>query len=162
MAQKVGFFEDVFEQGGQIVKQTAKQIVNAPAAGVKTAANQVAPGLTPPADSENSPDNKKQQQKPIAQQAGSVVKGFAKAAATQVAPITEDSPDLKKPLSQPKSMGDQIKQQVKAQNPEEISKEQTDLAQVRQELHHQYYQNLINRPKPKEEKAGERVERQEK
>lgn len=47
-----------------------------------------------------------------------------------------------------------------AKNPEE-TKEQK-LAKLRQELHANYYQNLINPPKPKEEKAAEKVEREKK
>ena len=160
MPDKVGFFDDVFEQGGQIASQAGKQLD--PKTAVTSALNQVAPGLTPPANGEDSPDNKKLQQKPLAQKVVSAPKSFIKAAAGQIAPATEDSPDVKKPISQPKSVSDLITQQLKPENPQEASREQADLAKVRQELHSNYYQNLVNRPKPKEEKPAERVEREEK
>jgi len=129
MADKIGFFDEAFEQGGKIVKQTAKQIAGAPAAGVKTAMNQVAPGLTPQVGdeaSENSPDNKKSAQK--------------------------------KPRSSPTS---NLRQQIKP-TPQKAAEEQVKLQKIRQELHSSYYQNLVNRPKPKDERAAEKVEREEK
>lgn len=129
MANRIGFFDEVLEQGGKIVKQTAKQIASAPSAGVKTAMTQVAPDLTPQAGekvSEDSPDNKKSSQK-------------------------------KTPLKPTSN----LKQQVKP-DPQKTAEEQAKITKVRQELHSSYYQNLINRPKPKEERTAEKVEREEK
>jgi hypothetical protein len=134
MADKVGFFDEAFEQGKQIVKQAGKQVAGLPGSTVKTAVSQVAPNLLSQSDSqddlENSPDNKKNsQQKPI-----NVVKNT--------------STILKGQFIKPK--------------PEQILQEQTELLKVRQELHQNYYQDLVSRPKPNEERASEKVEREEK
>lgn len=47
------------------------------------------------------------------------------------------------------------------QKPPEETKEQK-LAKLRQELHSNYYQRLVNSPKPPEEKPAEKVEREKK
>lgn len=124
---KPGILDEVFEQGGQIIKKTAKQIASAPTSGVKTAASQVVPGLTPATDEETSPDKQKQQNQ-------------------------QKTPP--KPTSN-------LSQQLKP-DPVKAQEEQAVLAKVRQELHAKYYQSLVNRPKPKEERPAEKVEREEK
>ena len=115
----------------------------------------------------------------VFEQGGQIVQGtgkhiknapsnIAKTVVSQVAPSvpipTENSPDNKKqqkPINAPaKSLGQVLKQQIKP-TPQDVAKEQAELQKVRQELHQKYYQNLVNRPKPKEEAPAERVERQE-
>ncbi len=130
MSGKIGFFDDAFEQGGQIVKGVAKNIANAPKAAAQTAASQVAPGLTP----------------------------------TPTPPPQEDVEQIQKQNSQNSKTApsDDKKPQI---NPEDVAKKdaekKVELEKVRQELHANYYQGLVNRPK-KEERAGEKVEREEK
>lgn len=129
---KPGILDEVFEQGGQVVKKTAKQIAGAPKSAVKTAVSQVAPSLT----QTNQPQE-----------------------------AVEDSPDLKKqgqnqqkPQQKPTS---NLSQQLKP-DPAKAAEEQATLSKVRQELHANYYRNLVNRPKPKDERAAEKVEKEEK
>ncbi len=134
MPDKVGFFDDAFEQGKQIVKQTGQQVANLPNAAAQIAGNQVAPSLisTPQAASEvseNSPDSKKSQ------------------TSKTVNPPQNNSTILRGQFIKPK--------------PEQVAKEQAELAKVRQELHADYYQKLVTPPKKQEEKAAQRVERQE-
>ena len=51
-----------------------------------------------------------------------------------------------------------------AQTPQGVKEadDKQKLEKLRQELHGQYYQNLVNRPKPKEERPAEKAEREEK
>jgi len=58
---KPGILDDVFEQGGQIVKNTAKQLD--PKAAGKATVSQVAPTLTHSGDQGTEKTNQQQQQK---------------------------------------------------------------------------------------------------
>ena len=130
------FFEDVFEQGGKITNQVGKQMNITPGSVAKKLGNQVMPGLTP----KSTPGTDK----------------------------TEESPDNKKgqkqsnPITPPKNTNQILKGQFIKPKPEEIIKEQQSLQKVRQELHQNYYQGLVNRPKPKEEPVAEKLQREEK
>lgn len=123
-----GIIGEVLEQGGQVIKATAKQVAGVPKSAAQTAVSQIAPGLS--SDSEESSDNQKQAQKPQAtQQAGSVSNSIK----NQINPASQKSPE-----------------------------DQAKIEKIRQELHSNYYQNLINPPKAKEEPVAEKLEAEDK
>lgn len=54
------------------------------------------------------------------------------------------------------------KQEQKANQPPKKLEDEEKIQKLRRELHAKYYQNLVNPPKPKEERQAEKVEREKK
>lgn len=135
MIRKGSVFGEILEQGGSIVKQTGKQAVKLPSDLAKTAATQTgaAPQVADQGKSVDTTVQKKQREE--------LVKGLygisdKKQTQGKTAPASDQPPQQK--------------------TPEELQK----LAELRQRLHSEYYQRLVNPPKPKEERPAEKVERE--
>lgn len=133
MSDNNGIFGEILEQGASVVKQTVKQVAKTPSDLAKAGAKQVIP-----------------LRQGSAGQADKVQSDIEEKAKTK-----EFVKDLYKP-------GEKVQSGKKdaSQKPEE-TKEQK-LAKLRQELHANYYQRLVNAPKPSEEKPAEKVEREKK
>ena len=56
------------------------------------------------------------------------------------------------------SATDEFRKQIKDKTPEEQKK----LMELRQQLHGQYYQNLVNPPKQQEDRPAQKIEREKK
>lgn len=93
----------------------------------------------------------------LAKAAGSQVRGSDKSSG-QVPPVDEkaETKEFVKELYKP---SDPAKNPQKAEKAQEETEEQK-LAKLRQELHANYYQSLINPPKAPEEKKTEKIERE--
>jgi hypothetical protein len=132
--------DDSLSSAAQIAKQTAKQVVKAPAELGKEAFSQVAGSTN--TQVEVNPDAQKQTQ--------DFVKGL-------YAPTDKSEP--KKGENNSPEMDREFQKSLEGKTPEEQQK----LIQLRNQLHQQYYQQLTTREKTQEEveRPKERVERLE-
>lgn len=134
MSDNNGIFGEILEQGTSVVKQTVKQAAKTPSDLAKAGAKQVI-----------------SLRQGSAGQADKVQSDIDEKAKTE-----EFVKDLYKPSGKP-----ELNKKGSVQKPPEETKEQK-LAKLRQELHSNYYQRLVNPPKPPEEKPAEKVEREKK
>lgn len=139
MAGKIGFFDEVGEMMQEELGQAGK-----------AAKQQVTGKSGQQGNTQNAPQQGQQQpQGQIPQDQGQAIE---QGAAQQNQGQTDDI------VKQLYGSGDAVSQgEVKAKELEDKQKEEA----LRQSLHSDYYQNLTNRPKPQEERLGEKVEREE-
>lgn len=134
MIDKSGMLGEILEEGASLVKQTVKQVAKTPGDLAKAGAKQM---------------------KGSTDQVQGQVQDEQKLKSDEKAKTEEFVKDLYKPSGKT-----QTKDNAQPGKIEE-TKEQK-LAKLRQELHANYYQRLINPPKQKEEKPAEKVEREKK
>ena len=133
-------FGEVLEQGASAVKQTVKATSQAVSDTAKATVSQIT---------------------------GSTASGQSDAQAPQDAPATNEEVVeslYKTPKAQTQSPQAQVLSQLNpaSKNPSDKSPEElANLELVRKELHGEYYQTLVNPQKPEEERATEKVEREE-
>lgn len=134
MSDTGGILGEVLEQGGSLVKQTVKQVAKAPGDLAKAGGKQV-------------------KGTPLRQGSAGQV-GEVQSDIDEKAKTKEFVKELYKPLDK-----SELGKKDSVQKPAEETEEQK-LARLRQELHRDYYQKLVNPPKHPEEKAAEKVERE--
>lgn len=159
----IGSFEDVVERGQTTVKNSSKNTVKDFANSTK---NQVTGGgrnqnQQSPADQGTSEagggQNQNQQQMTDKEREEFLSKLYG--SSDNQKNNSGSSKDPKKgsgPAAQ--ALGVSLDDPNKDKSPEDIAK----LESLRKQLHSGYYQNLVNRPKPKEEPVAEKLEREEK
>lgn len=165
----IGGFEDVIEQGQQAVKSGVKQ-------GVTDFAGTVKGQVT---GSQSSPSQGSHQAQPVPSDQGANEHANSNPSAQQQSQKTDEERveflrDLygKSDHGNSKSGGDDSKKGSGSvaqaigvpqkdpnagKTPEEVAK----LQALRNQLHSDYYQNLVNRPKAKDEPVTEKLEREE-
>ena len=128
---------EILEQGQSLVKKGGKAVKSSVSDTVKAAAGQV------------TGDNGSQDNSGQSQDVQTGVDTVNKA----------ETEELVKGLYAKSKPGNQT-----AQTPQSVKEadDKQKLERLRQELHGQYYQKLVNRPKPKEERPAEKVEREDK
>lgn len=156
---KVGFFEEMIEQGGTLVKQMGKQAVQVPSDLAKAAKSQVAPITTPQSGIAG--------QGPVPAAGAEVAVDGKNAGDAKAKKDTQDIvkslygiQDGKKELSkEEQKRQEELLAKHKAKSPEEIQQ----IQKLKQELHQTtYYQPLVTPPKQPEEKPVEKIEREKK
>ena len=128
---------EILEQGQSLVKKGGKAVKSSVSDTVKAATGQV------------TGDNGSQDNSGQSQDVQTGVDTVNKA----------ETEELVKGLYAKSKPGNQT-----AQTPQSVKEadDKQKLERLRQELHGQYYQKLVNRPKPKEERPAEKVEREDK
>ena len=159
----IGSFEDTIEKGAQ----AASSAVQKQAAGfVKTAVGQVTGGQTTNSNSNsdqgtNENNNTVQAQKP--QMSDDQAKQFLRDLYGPTKPASSDQQKTTQGSSTPsqnpvaQAIGLTPTDPNKGKTPEEVAQMQS----LRNQLHADYYQNLVNRPKAEPEHVTEKLEREE-
>lgn len=133
---KNGILGEVLEKGQSVVQKTGKAVVGSAAGAVKTTAGQ------------------------IGGDSGGQTKDNTVISDKQTANQKAETDELVKELYAPSKPQNN---QNPAAKPQSETEEQAKLAGVRQKLHDEvYYQPLIGRQKPQEERPAEKVEREKK
>jgi len=149
-----GMIGEVLEQGGSVVKQTAKQVANTLTDLTKVAVGQVGV-VAPTGTNESASGNAQAQQNTQSDAAPSEktaeeTKEFVK---KMYAP--SDNADKKK------AEGAEKMQKLATDNPDKTPEELQKIEQLLQSLHQQtYYDPTFNRPQQEEERPAEKVERE--
>lgn len=159
----IGGFEDAFEHGKATVQNSVKTTTHDFA---KTAKNQVV-GDSSQQSSQNQGTNEAGSAKQNSQQSQMTDEErveflsnlYGKNDANKN--VNSSGNDQKKPQNGAgdvkQALGIPQKDPNEGKTPEEIAK----IEALRKQLHSDYYQNLVNRPKPKEEPVAQKLEREE-
>lgn len=140
-------------QLGQTAKQTIKQVVKIPEEMVADAGKQIG-GSKPVASAEDSSEPKQKQW-----QSNEERIKFLKDLYGKSDPSASSGQVKKDDLQQPQSKKpSEFQEQIADKTPEEQKK----LIELRQQLHKDYYDKLVNPPKQQEERPAEKVENEKK
>lgn len=132
-------------QLGDIVKATGQQIVKAPSGIIGGVGEQVGENTESPAQENKSAVDSVSPNKDNEE----FIKGLYGRSENPQKESSDKSNEVK---------DEEFKKQIKDKTPEEQKK----LLELRQQLHSQYYQNLVNPPKQQEERPAEKVENEKK
>lgn len=133
MSDNPGILGEIIEQGASIVKQTVKQTAKLPSDLAKTAGSQVT----------GSDDQKSKEE----------TREFVKS----IYGVDQQSNEKPVPPQRDPEKGGTTTEST-ASNA--AAQKELKLNRLRQELHAQYYQRLVNPPKPTEERPAEKVEKE--
>lgn len=159
----IGGFEDAIERGQQTVKSATLQTVSDFASSTKGQITGVqSPAVSNPNLAQGTNEQAASSQAPAQQQQKTDVERveFLKALYGKSDSSSSQKKDQSKPNnsgSVTQALGIPQKDPDAGKTPEEIAK----LQALKNQLHQEYYQDLVNRPKPKEEPVAEKLEREE-
>ncbi len=140
---KTGLFGEILEQGQSVASDT-KNVVKGQLTGFgKAAKSQIAPSFSQVQQSNQKIDNNSQQKT-----TDEKTESEKKEMLGHLYGIKDDKNRIDSKHQASKS------QDIKSQE------DQEKIKQLRNRLHNEYYQNLVNPPKPKEERPQEKLERE--